>query len=118
MRLVAVAEAPWEMRQSPPGLREILVPRSAVNRRDGDAWAAFDVGGATLALERRSAGAHQPAGVMASLKVGRDLDQFVEALRESGATVTAPKTGAHERVATLTDPDGNQTSLYVAGTAS
>jgi len=86
--------------------------------RDGDAWAAFDAGGATLALERRSVGAHQPAGVMASLKIGRDLDRFVQALREAGATVTAAEAGAHERVATLTDPDGNQTSLYVSGTAS
>jgi catechol 2,3-dioxygenase-like lactoylglutathione lyase family enzyme len=74
--------------------------------RDGDNWAAFDLAGVTLALEGGA-----PAGATVSLRVS-GLDQVVAHLRQSGARVSEPVEGAHERRAELTDPAGNTLVLY------
>ena len=75
--------------------------------RDGNNWAAFDVAGVTLALE----GGPSERGATVSLRV-QQLDQVVARLRESGASVSEPVEGAHERRAELTDPSGNTLVLY------
>jgi catechol 2,3-dioxygenase-like lactoylglutathione lyase family enzyme len=80
--------------------------------RDGDHWAAFDVGGTTLALEPASHGAAAP-GLRASLKLAADLPKFVQRVRSLGVSVTDPRIGPHEQTALLTDPDGNEITLYV-----
>lgn len=77
--------------------------------RDGDNWAAFDVGGMTLALEGGAPGGS--GGATVSLRVD-GLSEVISQLRARGANVTEPTTGAHERRATLTDPDGNALVLY------
>ena len=77
--------------------------------RDGDRWAAFDVGGATLAVEGGASGG--PGGATVSLHV-QDLSTVVRDLRSKGATVADVEVGPHERRATLTDPAGNQLVLY------
>src|SRR5882672_10968028 len=77
--------------------------------RDGDHWAAFDVGGATLAVEGGAPGG--PGGATVSLRV-TDLDGVVRDLRGKGATVSDVEAGPHERRARLTDPAGNQLVLY------
>jgi predicted enzyme related to lactoylglutathione lyase len=74
--------------------------------RDGDNWAAFDVGGATLALEGGT-----PRGATVSLRVD-EISVVVEQLRARGANVSDVQTGAHELRATLTDPEGNELILY------
>jgi predicted enzyme related to lactoylglutathione lyase len=74
--------------------------------RDGDNWAAFDVGGATLALEGGA-----PRGATVSLRV-EGLSEVVEQLRGRGAMVSDILTGPHEHRATLTDPAGNELILY------
>jgi catechol 2,3-dioxygenase-like lactoylglutathione lyase family enzyme len=80
---------------------------------DGDAWAAFDGGGATFALECRAA---QPSsdrhGMQVCWKVSGDLDALVRHLRSAGVQVSGVEAGAHERRATVTDPDGNSFVLY------
>jgi catechol 2,3-dioxygenase-like lactoylglutathione lyase family enzyme len=75
--------------------------------RDGNNWAAFDVAGVTLALE----GGAPQGGATVSLRVS-DLDQVVATLRQSGARVSEPVDGPHERRAELTDPAGNTLVLY------
>jgi catechol 2,3-dioxygenase-like lactoylglutathione lyase family enzyme len=77
--------------------------------RDGDHWAAFDVGGSTLAVEGGAAGG--PGGATVSLRVD-GLETVVSDLRTKGATVSEIKTAAHERRADLLDPAGNQLVLY------
>jgi predicted enzyme related to lactoylglutathione lyase len=77
--------------------------------RDGDQWAAFDVGGGTLALEGGSAGG--PGGATVSLRV-EGLSELVDNLRARGATITDITQGPHEHRATLTDPAGNLIVLY------
>src|SRR5579859_1574125 len=77
--------------------------------RDGDHWAAFDVGGSTLAVEGGSPGG--PGGATVSLRVD-GLDAVVADLRAKGATVSDVTTGAHERRAEVQDPAGNQLVLY------
>jgi predicted enzyme related to lactoylglutathione lyase len=74
--------------------------------RDGDNWAAFDVGGMTLALEGGETG-----GATVSLRVN-GLDELVGQLRQHGARVADPVDGPHERRADLTDPSGNRLVLY------
>jgi catechol 2,3-dioxygenase-like lactoylglutathione lyase family enzyme len=74
--------------------------------RDGDRWAAFDVAGATLAIEGGT-----PRGATVSLRVD-GLSELVEALRARGTNVGPVETGAHEDRATLTDPAGNELVLY------
>lgn len=77
--------------------------------RDGDHWAAFDVGGTTLAVEGGAPGG--PGGATVSLRVD-GLEALVSDLRARGATVSAVATGPHERRAELQDPAGNQLVLY------
>jgi lactoylglutathione lyase len=77
--------------------------------RDGDHWAAFDVGGSTLALEGGAPGG--PGGATVSLRVD-ELDAVVAALRSKGANVGEVQTGPHERRAELQDPAGNLLILY------
>jgi catechol 2,3-dioxygenase-like lactoylglutathione lyase family enzyme len=77
--------------------------------RDGDHWAAFDVGGSTLAVEGGASGG--PGGATVSLRVD-GLDAVVADLRAKGATVSDVKTSPHERRAELQDPAGNQLVLY------
>jgi catechol 2,3-dioxygenase-like lactoylglutathione lyase family enzyme len=77
--------------------------------RDGDHWAAFEVGGATLAVEGGAPGG--PGGATVSLRVD-GLDEVVADLRAKGATVSHVETGPHERRARLRDPAGNELVLY------
>lgn len=81
----------------------------ALKLRDGDRWAAFDVGGMTLAVEGGAAGG--PGGATVSLRVD-DLGAVVAALKSKGATVGDIEKGAHEQRARLVDPAGNQLVLY------
>src|SRR3979411_1298931 len=68
--------------------------------RDGDHWAAFDVGGATLAVEGGAPGG--PGGATVTLRVD-GLATLVQDLRAKGATVSDVEAGPHERRARLTD---------------
>jgi len=77
--------------------------------RDGDRWAAFDVGGMTLAVEGGTPGGR--GGATVSLRVD-GLDTVVADLRRKGADVGDVETGPHERKAQLRDPAGNQLLLY------
>jgi catechol 2,3-dioxygenase-like lactoylglutathione lyase family enzyme len=79
--------------------------------RDGDQWAAFDVGGGTLALEGAQTADAGHGGATVSLRCS-DLDRLVGDLRARGAIVTDVQTGPHELKATLTDPSGHQLVLY------
>lgn len=74
--------------------------------RDGGNWAAFDVGGATFAIEGGA-----PRGATVSLRV-EGLSEVVEQLRGRGAMVSDILSGPHERRATLTDSAGNELILY------
>jgi predicted enzyme related to lactoylglutathione lyase len=77
--------------------------------RDGERWAAFDVGGMTLAVEGGQRGG--PGGATVSLRVD-GLADVVDQLRARGATVGEIEAGPHERRANLTDPAGNTLVLY------
>jgi lactoylglutathione lyase len=77
--------------------------------RDGNHWAAFDVGGATLAVEGGAPGG--PGGATVSLRV-EDIQSVVQDLRNKGAQLSDVESGPHERRARLTDPAGNQLVLY------
>jgi catechol 2,3-dioxygenase-like lactoylglutathione lyase family enzyme len=77
--------------------------------RDADRWAAFDVGGATLAVEGGASGG--PGGATVSLRTD-GLVAVVAELRSRGATVGDVTTGPHERRAVLQDPAGNVLVLY------
>lgn len=79
--------------------------------RDGDNWAAFDVGGATLALEGASGPIPNGGGATVSLRVS-GLEELVSSLGARGASVGAIVAGGHERRAELTDPSGNRLVLY------
>jgi predicted enzyme related to lactoylglutathione lyase len=79
--------------------------------RDGDNWAAFDVGGVTLALEGASEPIPAGGGATVSLRVD-GLDELVTSLRAAGAQVGEVVVGGHERRANLTDPSGNILVLY------
>src|SRR5207253_8534649 len=68
--------------------------------RDGDRWAAFDVGGATLAVEGGAPGGS--GGATVSMRV-TDLPSVVGDLRSKGATVGDVEAGPHEQRARLTD---------------
>ncbi len=81
----------------------------ALKFRDGDNWAAFDVGGSTLAVEGGAPGG--PGGATVSLRVD-GLDEVIAGLRARGATVGGVNTGPHERRAELQDPAGNVLFLY------
>jgi predicted enzyme related to lactoylglutathione lyase len=77
--------------------------------RDADRWAAFDVGGMTLAIEGGAPGG--PGGATVSLRVD-DLAAVVADLRAKGANVGDIEVGPHEQRALLTDPAGNTLVLY------
>ncbi|HEX8966572.1 MAG TPA: VOC family protein [Chloroflexota bacterium] len=77
--------------------------------RDGQRWVAFDVGGATLALEGGASGSL--GGATVSLRV-EGLQPLVDDLRARGADIGPIEAGPHERRAVLTDPAGNQLVLY------
>src|SRR5438270_13565682 len=77
--------------------------------RDGNNWAAFDVGGMTLAVEGGTPGG--PGGATVSLRV-EGLDALVADLRSKGADIADPATGPHERYAEVRDPAGNVLVLY------
>src|SRR5919202_3725807 len=62
--------------------------------RDGDNWAAFDVGGATLALEGGSPGGD--GGATVSLRVD-GLDDLVGELQRQGAAVGQVVAGGDQR---------------------
>ena len=79
--------------------------------RDGDNWAAFDVGGATLALEGANGPVPTGGGATVSLRVS-GLDELVSSLGSRGASVGAIVAGGHERRAELSDPSGNKLVLY------
>jgi catechol 2,3-dioxygenase-like lactoylglutathione lyase family enzyme len=81
----------------------------ALKLRDGDHWAAFDVGGMTLAVEGGAPGGS--GGATVSLRVD-GLSDVVSGLRVKGANVGDVENGPHERRATLTDPAGNTLVLY------
>jgi len=77
--------------------------------RDGDRYAAFDAGGATLAL---AAPAEQsaPGRVTVALRVD---DVTAARARLAPATeVGAVQDSAHERRVSFTDPDGNAFVIY------
>jgi catechol 2,3-dioxygenase-like lactoylglutathione lyase family enzyme len=77
--------------------------------QDGGRWAAFDVGGVTLAL----AGADQSAGPGAtvSLKVG-DVEAWSREAAARGLEVGPVRTGPHEQLVDVVDPDGNRLVVY------
>lgn len=77
--------------------------------RDGDRWAAFDVGGVTLALAGGAAGG--PGGATVSLRVV-GIDTLLDELRARGAEVGQVEHGPHERRARLRDPAGNELVVY------
>ena len=81
----------------------------ALKLRDGDRWAAFDVGGMTLAVEAGAPGG--PGGATVSLRV-EGLDALVADLRSKGADIADPANGPHERYAEVRDPAGNVLVLY------
>jgi lactoylglutathione lyase len=81
----------------------------ALKLRDGDHWAAFDVGGMTLAVEGGAPSG--PGGATVSLRVD-GLAAVVADLRSKGATVSDIQTGPHEHRAQLYDPAGNVLVLY------
>jgi predicted enzyme related to lactoylglutathione lyase len=78
--------------------------------RDADRWAAFDVGGMTLAIEGGAAGGGQ-GGATVSLRTD-GLDEVVAQIRARGGSVGQIETGPHERKAPVTDPAGNVLVLY------
>jgi catechol 2,3-dioxygenase-like lactoylglutathione lyase family enzyme len=82
----------------------------AMKFRDGDHWAAFDVGGMTLAVEGGAPGGS--GGATVSLRVNGGLAALVEELRAKGAHVSDVESGPHERRASVQDPAGNTLVLY------
>ena len=79
--------------------------------RDGDTQAFFDMGVTTLALDctPNSRG----AAVTASFALHGSLDAWIQRLRGLGANVSDAVDSVHERTTTLTDPDGNRTTIRV-----
>jgi len=80
--------------------------------RDGDRFAALELGGVTVAL---AAGEEDRAGATAlSFKVD-DIQDAVQQLRGAGATVIRDvEEGPHEFRAVLRDPAGNAFIVYSA----
>lgn len=79
--------------------------------RDGNHWAAFDVAGATLALDGDEAPEGGRGGATVSLRVD-DLDAFAGQLKARGAETGSIQAGAHERRLELRDPSGNVLVAY------
>ena|SRR6185437_345306 len=80
--------------------------------RDGDRWAAFDVGGVTLAL----AGSAERSGDLIALnfKVPDVEEALKQVLAGGGRLESEPVTGGHERRAAVRDCDGTLIHLYSA----
>src|SRR5262245_22889955 len=66
--------------------------------RDGDRWAAFDVGGTTLALAApaEAGGAEAGGGAVVSLRVA-DADAWAQEAAERGIQTGPVEAGPHER---------------------
>jgi catechol 2,3-dioxygenase-like lactoylglutathione lyase family enzyme len=79
--------------------------------RDGDRWAAFDVGGTTVALA--AAGAEAAVGATLSLRVD-DVDAWAREAAGRGLAAGAPEDGPHERTVTVVDPEGHRLIVYSA----
>lgn len=75
---------------------------------DADRWAQFDHASARLALAGKDRATDSP-GVM--LKVS-GLEATCDALRNAGVSVGEIATGAHERRAVASAPDGSAVILY------
>jgi catechol 2,3-dioxygenase-like lactoylglutathione lyase family enzyme len=80
--------------------------------RDGNRWAAFDVGGTTLALASADEVEGGP-GATLSLKVA-DVDAWTGAAAGRGIDASSPRTGEHERMVTVVDPDGHRLIVYAS----
>ncbi|MGO4384728.1 VOC family protein [Specibacter sp. RAF43] len=80
--------------------------------RDGDKWAALEVGGTTLSF----AGADEQTGQAMALSVKvDDIDVALDAaLAAGGVLASAPAHGAHEIRASVTDPAGHLIVFYSA----
>jgi catechol 2,3-dioxygenase-like lactoylglutathione lyase family enzyme len=78
--------------------------------RDRSAWAAFDVGGATLALEGGPTSSIQ-VGATVCLKVA-DVGVWAREAAARGVTVGAVEAGTHELRTEVHDPDGNRLLVY------
>jgi predicted enzyme related to lactoylglutathione lyase len=80
--------------------------------QDGARWAAFGLGDLTLAL---AGPGEQPAGprdVALGVKVD-DLPSAINSvLAAGGVALSEPRTGEHERRATVRDPFGTPIALY------
>ncbi len=90
----------------------------ALSRRDGGAWAAFDVAGRTLALHGAVEG-HMPptGGATAVFEVG-DLDQAKAVLGTRGVSFDHNgEVEGYARFASFRDPDGNTLQIieYASG---
>lgn len=79
--------------------------------RDGDRWAAFDVGGTTVAVAAAEDRAAPGAGATLSFKVA-DVDAWAREASERGMEVGPVETGPHERSVTVADPDGHRMIVY------
>lgn len=79
--------------------------------RDGDRWAAFDVGGTTVALSPADGAAPPATGATLSFKVD-DVDAWARAAAERGLELPPVETGPHERTVTVTDPEGHRIIVY------
>jgi catechol 2,3-dioxygenase-like lactoylglutathione lyase family enzyme len=90
--------------------RDVLGLRLAF--QDGDRWAAFDVGGTTLALAAREAGSPATGGgATVSLRVG-DVEEWQREAAGRGLAQGEVQFGPHERTVEVTDPDGNRLLVY------
>ncbi len=87
------------------------VLRLRLTFQDGDRWAAFDVGGTTLALAGRNAGSPAGAGATVSLRVA-DVEEWQQEAVARGFTLGAVKVGPHERTIEVIDPAGNRLLVY------
>jgi catechol 2,3-dioxygenase-like lactoylglutathione lyase family enzyme len=81
--------------------------------RDGDRWAAFDVGGVTFALAapEEAGGAAPGSGAVVSFRVA-DAEAWAREASACGVEPGPVETGPHERRVRLTDLDGNRLVVY------
>jgi predicted enzyme related to lactoylglutathione lyase len=83
----------------------------SVQFRDGERWAALDLGGMSLCL---AGPGEQPAGAEVALGVKvAELDAAIVRLsRQGGTVVSGAYDGPHERRATIRDRFGTVLALY------
>lgn len=79
--------------------------------QDGSRWAAFDVGGTTLALAGAEPSTTAGGGATVSLRVG-DVDEWRREAVARGLPVGEVEAGPHERTVEVTDPNGNRLIVY------